>query len=319
MKFTVDLIVQIFTFGIVALISVAIINGIVAALQVRRRLSEQTGDGAALNAAGSRELIKNGSIGNPVLNWVQTATLPEKSKDKAKLAKDLSLAGIDQPTAPAVYVMLRFGLAVGLPALFLFSQMLSAKPMSGPMLALITLGVCGVGLIAPRAILDRLVRGRKEAFEHQFPDALDLIVVCVEAGLGLDSAFVRVGTEVKRSHPRISMEFGMLSNELAAGRSRSDAMREMADRVGVDSFSSFVALVVQTESLGVSIGQTLRVYSSEMREHRFLKAEEKAMRIPVLMTIPLVVCFLPVIVTAVLLPAVIDLIRTVGPALNGHS
>ncbi|HEY3811665.1 MAG TPA: type II secretion system F family protein [Caulobacteraceae bacterium] len=314
MKFTFDIIIQIFAFGLVALISVAVINGVVAALQVRRRLAEQTGTGGT----GSQDLLKDESVGNPVLNWVQSTTLPEKSKDRAKLAKDLDLAGFEQPTAPAIYVMLRFGLAVGLPALFLFSQMLAAKHLSGPTLAFVTLGACGLGLLAPRAILDRLVRGRKEKFEHEFPDALDLIVVCVEAGLGLDSAFVRVGQEVKKSHPRIAKEFEALTDELAAGRSRSDAMREMADRVGVDTLSSFVALVVQTESLGVSVGQTLRVYSGEMREHRFLKAEEKAMRIPVLMTIPLVACFLPVIVTAVLLPAVIDLIRTVGPALNGR-
>ena len=313
MNFTLDIIVQIFTFGLVALISVAVINGVYAAWQVRRRLSEQSGQ-----ADGPRELLKDESVGNPMLNWVQSVTLPEKSKDRAKLSKDLAMAGFEQPSAPAVYVSLRFALAVGLPALLVFSQMVSAKPVSGPILALITLGGCGLGLLAPRAILDRMIRGRKEKFEHEFPDALDLIVVCVEAGLGLDSAFVRVGQEVKTSHPHIAKQFEILTDELAAGRSRSDAMRDMSDRVGVDTLSSFVALVVQTEALGVSVGQTLRVYSGEMREHRLLKAEEKAMRIPVLMTIPLVVCFLPVIVTAVLLPAVIDLMRVVGPAFSGH-
>ena len=313
MQFAIDIIIQMFAFAIVALVTVAVINGVIAAIQVRRRLSEQTGQGGAPG-----EVFKDESIVNPVLNWVQSTTLPEKSKDRAKLAKDLALAGFEQPTAPAIYVMLRFGMAVGLPALFLFTQMLSSKPVSGPTLAFVTLAACGVGLLAPRAILNRLIRGRKEKFEHEFPDALDLIVVCVEAGLGLDSSFVRVGEEVKQSHPRVSKEFEVLTDELAAGRNRSDAMRDMADRVGVDSLSSFVALVVQTDALGVSVAQTLRVYSTEMREHRFLKAEEKAMRVPVLMTIPLVACFLPVIITAVLLPAVIDLIRTVGPALNGH-
>ncbi len=314
MQFAIDIIIQIFTFAIVALASVAVMNGVIAALQVRRRLGEQSGD----PAGGPRDLLKDESIENPVLNWVQSTTLPERSKDRAKLGKDLALAGFEQPSAPVIYVMLRFGMAVGLPALFLFTQMLSSNPVSGPTLAFVTLAACGLGLLAPRAILNRMIGGRKERFEHEFPDALDLIVVCVEAGLGLDSAFVRVGEEVKTSHPRISKEFELLTDELAAGRSRSDAMRDMAERVGVDSLSSFVALVVQTDALGVSVAQTLRVYSAEMRDHRFLKAEEKAMRVPVLMTIPLVTCFLPVIVTAVLLPAVIDLVRTVGPALNGH-
>ena len=118
-------------------------------------------------------------------------------------------------------------------------------------------------------------------------------------------------------HPRIAEEFGRLVAELSAGRSRADALRAMADRTDVDQIRSFVGLLIQTESLGVSIGQTLRTYSVEMREHRFLKAEEKALRIPVLMTVPLIACILPVIVITALLPAIIDLIRNILPALRG--
>jgi len=109
-----------------------------------------------------------------------------------------------------------------------------------------------------------------------------------------------------------------MSDELRAGRSRADALRNLADRADVDAVKSFVALLIQTDSLGTSVGQTLKTYAAEMREHRFLRAEEKAMRIPVLMTIPLVACILPVIVTALLLPPIIDVIRTLVPALKGH-
>ncbi|HSV02901.1 MAG TPA: type II secretion system F family protein, partial [Phenylobacterium sp.] len=196
-------------------------------------------------------------------------------------------------------------------------QRFSSKPLSGFMLIAGALGFCGLGLIAPRALLDNRINARKTQLEQEFPDALDLMVVCVEAGLGLESAFVRVTREVGESHPRISEEFDRVVQELAAGRSRADALRAMADRTDVESVRSFVALLIQTDTLGTSIGQTLRTYSNEMRDHRFLAAEEKAMRIPVLLTIPLVACILPVILTALLLPAGLDMARNLGPALKG--
>ena len=108
-----------------------------------------------------------------------------------------------------------------------------------------------------------------------------------------------------------------MSADLRAGRRRADALRALSDRVHVASIKSFVALLIQSDSLGVSIAQSLRTYSAEMRETRYMKAEEKAMRIPVLLTMPIVGCFMPVIVVALLLPPIIDAIRILGPALNG--
>ena len=115
---------------------------------------------------------------------------------------------------------------------------------------------------------------------------------------------------------RISAEFRNVSQELRAGRTRAEALRSLGDRTQVDVVKSRRALLIQTDALGVSIAQSLRTYSQEMRQHRMLKAEEKAMRIPVLLTIPLVGCILPVIITAALLPAIINTIRVVAPALN---
>ena len=235
------------------------------------------------------------------------------------MRRDLSKAGIDHPAAPALYVVSRFALAIGLPLAFLAFQQVSAHPTTGLPLIGASLAFCGLGLITPKAYaLDNRVNARKLQLEQEFPDALDLMVVCVEAGLGLESALVRVGREVAESHPRICEEFERVTQELSAGRGRADALRAMAERTEVDSVKSFVALLIQTDTLGASIGQTLRTYSNEMREHRFLKAEEKAMRIPVLMTMPLVACILPVIVTALMLPAIIDVTRNLLPALRGH-
>jgi tight adherence protein C len=214
-------------------------------------------------------------------------------------------------------VIIRFVLAIALPIGYLLSQTLSPTPTTGAKLIVIALAYCATGLIGPRAIVDRRGNARKTAIQHEFPDALDLMVVCVEAGLGLEAAFVRVGAEVTESHPRISEEFNAVSDELRAGRTRAEALRNLGDRTDVPALKSFSALLIQTDALGTSIAQTLRTYSLEMRQDRFLKAEEKAMRIPVLMTVPLVACILPVVVTALMLPAIIGVVRDLLPALRG--
>jgi tight adherence protein C len=262
-------------------------------------------------------VLKDRTVTNPFLSWVQSFTSISDPVDRGKLQKTLSRAGFESVSAPAIYVALRYGLAIVLPFCFLFAQRFMAKPMTGSGLALTALALFGAGLIAPSAFVSRRANARKEAIEHEFPDALDLMVVCVDAGLGLEAAFIRVRQEIGESHPRITREFNRASEEMAAGRGRAEALRSMTDHAQVECLSSFVALLIQTEALGVSIGQTLRTFAAEMRETRLLKGEEKALRIPVLMTVPLVGCILPVIMTSVLLPPMIDVVRTLLPTLRG--
>jgi tight adherence protein C len=283
---------------------------------VRRRLADQSAPQARAAAAGS--LIKKAGVKNPFLEWVRSTSSLKDPKDNTKLRRDLFMAGFEGPAAPVIYFVVRISMAIGLPIAFLLAQALLPKPMTGLPLIFGALGLCGLSLVLPRAFVDNRANGRREKLEHEFPDALDLLVVCVEAGLGLEAAFVRVGQEINESHPRMAEAFDRVSQELRAGRSRIDALRSMSDRVDVDAVKSFVALLIQTDALGTSIGQTLRTYSNETRANRFLKAEEKAMRIPVLMTMPLVACILPVIIVALLLPPIIDVIRTLAPALAGH-
>ena len=257
-------------------------------------------------------LVKRQEVKNPILQWVQKTTLQDP-EERNKLQRDLALAGFDQPAAPIFYVMTRFCLAVGLPTAFVFWQSLSDKPVQGMMFAAVVAGCAIVGLILPRAFLDNRVNARKTQIENEFPDALDLMVVCVEAGLGMEGAIVRVGDETVDSHPRISNEFQMVSHELRAGRTRAEALRHMSDRTQVEMIGSFVALMIQTDALGGSIAQTLRTYSAEMREHRMLRAEEKAMRLPVLLTIPLVLFILPTMMGAVMIPPFIQAFHVFGP------
>ena len=284
------------------------------AIQRRRRLGEQQ-----IGAAASvKPLVQGRGLTNPFFQWVQSSTSISEATERKRLRDELALAGFVAPAAPVWYVIVRFLLAIGLPLAFLLSRILMSKPLGGSGFLFGVLALCGLGFLAPSAFVSRRARMRRMDLEIEFPDALDLMVVCVEAGLSLDSAFIRVGEEIRESHPRIATEFARLAEELRAGRSRAEALRAMADRCDVSGIRSFVALVIQTDALGASIAQTLRTYSAEMRQTRFLKAEERAMRIPVLMTVPLVACILPVIVGALLLPAVIDVMRHVMPALTHH-
>ena len=314
MPILLTIVVDLAAFALVVFGVVVATRRVETGLSVRRRLR---GEGVQpARAAAVAGVIRARDLRNPILHWVQRTTLQDPA-EQSKLRRDLALAGIDHPAAPAIYVIFRFSLAVGLPILFLVINSTLTKPFSGFMMVVMALALAGVGLIAPRGLLDNRANARKTTLEHEFPDALDLMVVCVESGLGLEGAILRVGAETRGSHPRISLEFETVSNELRAGRTRAEALRNMADRSQVEMISSFVALLIQTDSLGGSIAQSLRIYSSEMRQHRMLKAEEKAMRLPVLLTVPLVLCILPVIMAAVLLPPVLDAQRSFVPAMNG--
>jgi tight adherence protein C len=314
MNLYLQIFIELFAFVLVVAVTIVAMQAFGARLDITRRLGDET----AVRQNTKNSVVRSDEITNPVLQWVQSATSSSDSKDGQKLRRKLFLAGFEQPTAPIWYSITRFGLAIGLPLFFLIGQRFVAKPISGFWPILIALAFCGVGFVVPHYFVAGRASSRSQQLEHEFPDALDLMVVCVEAGLGLEAAFIRVSAEIGQSHQRIAECFNRLSDELRAGRSRADALRSMADRTDVEPVRSFSALLIQTDALGTSIGQTLRTYANEMREHRFLKAEEKAMRIPVLMTVPLVACILPVIVGALLIPPIIDVIRNLVPALAGH-
>ncbi|HET9429138.1 MAG TPA: type II secretion system F family protein, partial [Allosphingosinicella sp.] len=171
------------------------------------------------------------------------------------------------------------------------------------------------GLYLPTVWISARADRRQQEVLNGLPDALDLMLVCVEAGLGLEAAFDRVGREMVKSHPLIADLIGTVVMELRAGRSREDAMRRMADRAGVDEIRSFATLIIQSGKLGSSIAQTLRIYAAEMREKRQMRAEEKAHRLPVLISLPLVGCMLPAMVGVLMLPAAIRLVRILLPAM----
>jgi tight adherence protein C len=235
----------------------------------------------------------------------------------AAVRSRLIAAGYTGPHAVRAYNLLRLFLVIALPAIALALTWLSGATPTVVKLYLILVPAALIGLYGPKLFVQIRADRRKQELINAFPDALDLMLVCVEAGLGLEAAFSRVGMEMMTSHPLLTEQFGTVVLELRAGRNHDEAFRRMADRAGSDEIRAFATLLIQSTRLGSSISQTLRVYAKEMREKRRMKAEERAHRLPVLISIPLVACMLPAMIGVLMLPAGIRVARTVIPTLGG--
>ena len=199
----------------------------------------------------------------------------------------------------------------GAVALFLFALLLSGFDS----IALLA-GAAALGLFLPRFVLKRLIRNRQRQITVGLPDALDLTVVCVEAGLALDQALLRVGDDLKYAHPALSEEFYISNLEMKAGKPRAEALRNLAARTGVDDVRALVSALVQTDRFGTSIAQALRLYSDALRTERRRRAEEAAAKTSTKMIIPLVVFALLPLIFVTLGPAIIELLHELAPAIR---
>src|SRR5947209_4676790 len=174
-------------------------------------------------------------------------------------------------------------------------------------------GIPGLGFFLPRFFLKRMITARQQRIRLGLPDALDLIVICVEAGLALDQAMLRVGQDLHHAHPDLSDEFHLVNLEMRAGKPRAEALRNLVDRTGVDDIRALVGTLIQTDRFGTSVAQALRVHSDSLRTERRQRAEEQAAKTTIKMVPPLVIFVLPSIIFVTIGPAVIQLIRQLGP------
>ena len=165
----------------------------------------------------------------------------------------------------------------------------------------------------PRFVLKRMIRDRQRRITLGLPDALDLTVICVEVGLALDQALLRVGEDLRHAHPDLSDEFHLVNLEMRAGKPRAEALRNLAERTGVDDVRSLVATLIQTDRFGTSVAQALRIHSESLRTERRQRAEEQAAKTTTKMVVPLVLFVLPSIIFVTIGPAMIQLIRTLMP------
>lgn len=282
----------------------------------RRRLEggPQSVTGPALGSLRSERVE---STWLKLVNSIEQRGISLVDTKDATLRQRLIAAGFSAPYAPRVYTLLRLALVIGIPVLALTFFAASGSSPSMIKLYFTLVIAAAFGLYLPSLFVRAKADRRQRELVNGFPDALDLMLVCVEAGLGLEASFARVGMEMITSHPLLAEQFGAVVLELRAGRSHEDALRRMADRAGADDIRAFATLLIQSTKLGSSIAQTLRTYAAEMREKRRMRAEEKAHRLPVLLSIPLVACMLPTMIGVLMLPAAIRVIRHVLPALHG--
>ncbi|WP_316897731.1 type II secretion system F family protein [Pseudodesulfovibrio indicus] len=223
--------------------------------------------------------------------------------DKGRMR--LVQAGLRKPDSHKIFQGVKGVMAVALAGGFLLYRFLLSPDMTMTMTCFGTVLMATLGVYAPEYWLTKKINKRKLTVSDELPDALDLLVVCVESGMGLDQAVDRVCHEMRKSGPIISAEFKLLTLELRAGKSRIEALRSLAARVGLDDLNSLTSLLIQADAFGISVGRTLRVYSDAMRVKRSQRAEEKAAKMPVLLLLPLVAFILPALFVAILGPAVI--------------
>ena len=223
--------------------------------------------------------------------------------DKNRLA--LVQAGLRKPDAYKIFQGVKGCLAVIFAGTFLFVRYLFYPDMALFSIVFGTLLLAIIGVYGPEIWLSKKIAKRKLAVSDELPDALDLLVVCVESGMGLDQAIDRVCAEMSSSGPIISAELKLLTLELRAGKARQEALRALAVRVGLDDLNSLTSLLIQADAFGISVGRTLRVYSDAMRVKRSQRAEEKAAKMPVMLLLPLVAFILPALFVTIIGPAVI--------------
>jgi len=235
---------------------------------------------------------------------------PKSPRELGSLRLRLVQAGYRREEALTIFFGIRIAFALGLFALF------ASSILTKPNLAL-ALGGLGLGYILPGMVLARMAKRRAHRIRLSLADMLDLLVVSVEAGLGLDQAIQRVGAELAFAYPELSDELRLINLELRAGKPRSEALRNLADRTGVDDLSSLVTMLIQTDKFGTSVAQSLRVYSETLRTKRRQRAEEAAAKTGVKMVFPLVLCIFPAIWVVTIGPAAIRFVTVLFPMIEG--
>lgn len=240
---------------------------------------------------------------------------PKGDWDTSPLRLRFLNAGIRSEDARLIY----FGAKTALPLVFalgMFALLRGSTQGTGLLFYVLLAAVVGVYL--PNVVVARLVRKRQREIFENFPDAADLMLVCVEAGLGLDSALSRVADEMRRKSMATAEELQLTNLELRAGASREQSLRNMATRTGVEEILAFCSMLTQADKFGTSIADSLRVFSDDLRHKRQVRAEDKAAKIPTKMLFPLVLFIFPSIIMVVLGPAIIQMIRTLVPAIMGQ-
>jgi tight adherence protein C len=231
--------------------------------------------------------------------------VPPSAADAKKLQRQLMQAGFRSAHAPAIYRALQLVSMLALPGLILLVWMFLTRPLNQALIP--GLFAFGAGFLLPRFILNRLIAGRQLRITWGLADALDLMVITMEAGLGLNAAMLKVCEELKDVHPDISKEFELANLEIRVGRERSEALRNLADRTGVEDLNSLVGMLIQADRFGTSIARAVRVYSDSLRTKRRQRAEQAAQKAAFKLLLPLGGLLFPTMFIIILGPALLNI------------
>lgn len=236
---------------------------------------------------------------------------PQDETEYSAIKLKLLRAGYHGKDAVRIYHFAQFALGIGLLALGLIYYMLKVDPDTATTTTMVKFILLpgGIGYMAPKYWVTRRVGERQQAIQDGFPDALDMLLVCVEAGQSLDQAILKVATELRASYPALADEFQIVSLEMKAGKDKTSVLNDLGERCGIQDISSFVTVLIQSQSFGTSIAEALRVYAGEMRDKRVMRAEEAANKLPTKMTLSTMGLTVPPLLIILVGPSIVSILN----------
>ncbi|WP_028103192.1 type II secretion system F family protein [Pseudoduganella violaceinigra] len=303
-----DMLFLLLVFGVVAGLALWLMLAF-SGVPLRERLKSLSGEAEAAPAPGQGEWIeKVARVAEPF----SRLSLPEEGWEKSALRTRFMNAGWRHPSAPGLYFAAKTVLALGLPALV-------ALPLAGRAgnLMLLLFGAAAIGYYLPNGALARRAGARQRDIFESLPDALDLLTICVEAGLSMERALVKVAGEIHIKSVALAQELQLVLMEMRAGFSKERALRNLALRSGVEDVDALVAMLVQAERFGTSMGESLRVHADNLRRKRAVVAQEAAAKVALKLLFPLIFCIFPALMIVLLGPASIQMKSVLLPAAHG--
>lgn len=307
--------------GVFAVVFVAAFGAmhLVAPRDLQRRIEQAGGTSSAFGVDQAME--------SPDVSWfekiaeisqpISKLSVPKDGWEQSALRLHLANAGWRSPSAAPIYFAAKTALAIALPVLALL-WLVSVSSATTTFERLILLTALGaIGLYVPNLVLSKRIAWRKRVLVEDFPDTLDLLTVCVEAGLGLDASLMKVGDEIRMRSPVVASELELMLLEMRSGFSKEKALRNFSLRAGVEDIDSFSAVLIQAERFGTSVGTSLRVLSDTLRTRRRMRAEEKAAKIALKLLFPLIFCIFPALLVVLMGPAMIHIYRVLLPSMTG--
>ena len=273
---------------------------------VKRRLKIET-EAPAASAEAAPKKNKN-VVREKAVKTAQDFYAKSDPENVARLRLKLIQAGYMDPRAVGMFFLVRFGsfFAFGLGAFLINNWLASAESTTMSRWSFIIISAAA-GYFFPGLVLGRMIAAKMREYRNGFPDFMDLMIVCSDAGMAMEAGIERVSKELAHTYPSLSQNLQLVSLELRAGRSLDDALKSLADRLSLDEVRSFATLLQQSKELGTSLSGALRVFSDEMRHKRMSLAEEKAHALPAKMSVPVTVCILPVVMMIAIIPIIVKL------------